>query len=105
MLRRSSHIRVGGMPYHGMGCLTVRYVSTGTCTGYYNYFLYDTAAQDTLRVENPDITTFGYCSEEWIAAVLFLGGLVMMATVRLHGTKDLLGRFHTPGYGINAGWV
>uniref|UniRef100_A0A7S4LMW7 Uncharacterized protein n=1 Tax=Eutreptiella gymnastica TaxID=73025 RepID=A0A7S4LMW7_9EUGL len=53
----------------------------GTCTGYYNYFLYDTAAQDTLRVENPDITTFGYCSEEWIAAVLFLGGLVMMATM------------------------
>eukprot|EP00997_Jenningsia_sp_PLL12_P002718 NODE_147_length_2365_cov_63.015544_g128_i0.p1 GENE.NODE_147_length_2365_cov_63.015544_g128_i0~~NODE_147_length_2365_cov_63.015544_g128_i0.p1 ORF type:complete len:543 (+),score=141.36 NODE_147_length_2365_cov_63.015544_g128_i0:536-2164(+) len=66
------------------------------CTNFYDWFKYDTMLRDLDRWDNPEITTFGYCSRGWVTALLFFAGFAIIC-VMLQLVLDLLGlffRFH-----------
>jgi len=68
------------------------------CTRHYDYFTIDNNARDYLRLENPEVRTFGYCSREWISTLMIFAGflvvtelllllLVIFSLVKLIGVK------------------
>jgi len=70
------------------------------CTTYYNYFQWDPQLHDTQRVENPQVTTFGYCSRAW-ATALYLFTAAIMDLVILQLIVDILAlivRFQATSY-------
>eukprot|EP01006_Ploeotia_vitrea_P014820 TRINITY_DN4061_c0_g1_i1.p1 TRINITY_DN4061_c0_g1~~TRINITY_DN4061_c0_g1_i1.p1 ORF type:complete len:762 (+),score=111.87 TRINITY_DN4061_c0_g1_i1:80-2365(+) len=48
------------------------------CTRFYDYFQLDPMLRDVDRVDNPYISTFGYCSRNWILALLFFAGFILI---------------------------
>jgi len=61
----------------------------GWCTTYYKYFNWDPQAHDNQRLENPAVTTFGYCSRAW-ATALYLFTAAIMDLVILQLVVDIL---------------
>jgi hypothetical protein len=68
------------------------------CTNFYDYFTIDNNARDYLRLENPAVRTFGYCSRDWISTLMIFAGfliitelllllLVIFSLVKLIGVK------------------
>ena len=51
------------------------------CTDYYDFFESDTAAHDFDRLHNPDNLVYGYCSLGWLAALLVVATLILVAVV------------------------
>jgi hypothetical protein len=50
--------------------------SQGNCVKYYRYFAWDPNVRDT-RFDNPEVTTFGYCSRAWTVALYLFEGAVL----------------------------
>jgi hypothetical protein len=53
------------------------------CVIYYNYFALDPLLQDQTRFNNPNVTTFGYCTRGWITCLLVLAGVLWTSLVFL----------------------
>jgi cell division protein FtsW (lipid II flippase) len=54
------------------------------CTKYYNYFRFDPQIRDNDRFDNPEVTTFGYCSRAWVVALyLFEAAAMNLVIVQL----------------------
>jgi cell division protein FtsW (lipid II flippase) len=47
------------------------------CTRYYKYFLFDPQIRDSDRFDNPEVTTFGYCSRAWVVALYLFEAAAM----------------------------
>eukprot|EP01004_Peranema_trichophorum_P007635 NODE_640_length_2511_cov_107.408710_g422_i1.p1 GENE.NODE_640_length_2511_cov_107.408710_g422_i1~~NODE_640_length_2511_cov_107.408710_g422_i1.p1 ORF type:complete len:241 (+),score=34.26 NODE_640_length_2511_cov_107.408710_g422_i1:1693-2415(+) len=75
---------------------TIKGVEDNYCTSFYDWFKLDPLLRDLDRMDNPEITTFGYCSRGWTNALWFFAGLAMIGTI-IQFILDLLGlffRFH-----------
>jgi hypothetical protein len=46
------------------------------CTNYYRYFRFDPQLRDA-RIDNPEVTTFGYCSRAWVLALYLFEAAAM----------------------------
>ena len=62
------------------------------CYHWYDYFKYDPALRDVDRVDNPEITMFGYCSRGWVTALMIFSYFVMTG-VLVQLVLSLLGVF------------
>jgi hypothetical protein len=60
------------------------------CITYYNYFQFDMQVRDWERVDNPFVSTFGYCSRAWSVA-LYLFVAAIMDLVVLQFIMDIIG--------------
>ena len=54
---------------------------TDSCTKFYYWFSFDTSLQDTDRLDNPNISTFGYCSRDWITSLLIFGAAIVVLCI------------------------
>jgi hypothetical protein len=52
------------------------------CVQYYDYFRLDSQLRD-IRMENPLVTTFGYCGRGWITALLIFEAILCFLTILL----------------------
>eukprot|EP00998_Keelungia_sp_KM082_P000431 NODE_10504_length_485_cov_35.229050_g10481_i0.p2 GENE.NODE_10504_length_485_cov_35.229050_g10481_i0~~NODE_10504_length_485_cov_35.229050_g10481_i0.p2 ORF type:complete len:119 (-),score=44.92 NODE_10504_length_485_cov_35.229050_g10481_i0:128-457(-) len=52
------------------------------CTTFYDYFRLDQQLLDN-RFDNPQVTTFGYCSRGWTIAVTLFGAVLLATLVFL----------------------
>jgi cell division protein FtsW (lipid II flippase) len=79
--------RTAGL-FHSLGNLfpardQIRDVAVNQCVIYYGYFILDPLLQDENRFNNPEVTTFGYCTRGWITALLVLAGVLWASLVFL----------------------
>jgi hypothetical protein len=58
-------------------------VDTTWCTTFYDWFNLDPALRDTVRFDNPEIQTFGYCKRGWVAFLLIFQGILIVSFVLL----------------------
>lgn len=70
------------------------------CQKFYQYFTFDPLVRDFDRFDNPEVTTFGYCSRAWVVALfLFEGAILMLLLVQF--VLDMLAlivRFKAPSF-------
>jgi hypothetical protein len=55
------------------------------CVQYYDYFQMDVRVLDRERNDNPEIHTFGFCSQGYLLAILILAALIVMVGLTLLG--------------------
>jgi hypothetical protein len=55
------------------------------CVQYYDYFQHDVRVLDLQRSDNPEVHTFGFCSQGYLLAILILAALIVMVGLVLLG--------------------
>jgi hypothetical protein len=55
------------------------------CIQYYDYFQHDIRVLDLVRNDNPEVHTFGFCSQGYLLAILILAALIVMVGLTLLG--------------------
>lgn len=51
------------------------------CYKFYDYFRLDNVLRDTVRVDDPNVLFFGFCSRGWVIAILIAQGFVLIAVL------------------------
>lgn len=68
--------------YSGILSSTAMQILSGQsrCIEWYNFFQRDPKTEDRLRWDNPEKTSFGFCSRGWYVALALFGGILIALT-------------------------